>query len=163
METTLTLKQAAGRFLEQKRIAVTGLSRTKKDAASLIYTRLRAKSYQVFAVHPAADKLEGDVCYKRFDEIPGGAEALVIAGSPGHTKQIVEDAVQAGIQYIWIHHSIGSSLDAAAIEYARKHGAFVIPGACPMMFIKQVDFGHVCLRGVLGLLRRIPGSVTAGS
>lgn len=159
MENKLTLKQAAEKFLEQKRIAVTGLSRTKKDAASLIYTTLREKGYRVFAVHPTADKLEGDICFNRFDEIPGGAGALVIAGSPKHTKQIVEDAVRAGIQFIWIHHSIGSSLDAEAVEYARKQGVLVIPGACPMMFIKPVDFGHLCLKGILGLVGRIPRNI----
>jgi len=59
-----TLKVAADDFLAQKRIAVAGVSRTPAGhGANVVYTGLRKAGYQVFAVNPHADQVEGDRCY----------------------------------------------------------------------------------------------------
>lgn len=161
MKNPSSLRNAAEHFLSLRTIAITGLSRTKKDAASLIYTTLRSRGYKVFAVHPDADTLEGDTCYKSFSDIPECVGGLIIAGSPAHTLSIVKNAKEAGIRNIWIHKSIGSSVTEDAVQFCLANGVQVIPGGCPMMFSKPVDFGHVCLRGILGVLGRIPKNISS--
>ena len=59
-----TIKRAAEEFLANKRVAVTGVSRQAKDHGSnVVYKRLRERGYEVFAVNPNADEVEGDRCY----------------------------------------------------------------------------------------------------
>ena len=60
----LTIKQATAEFLAGKRVAVTGVSRTPQGHGSnVVYQRLRQRGYEVFAVNPEADQVEGDQCY----------------------------------------------------------------------------------------------------
>jgi predicted CoA-binding protein len=78
-----TLKEAANDFLAQKRIAVAGVSRTPAGhGANVVYTGLRKAGYQVFAVNPHADQVEGDTCYHDIKSIPGGVDAVVIGTAP---------------------------------------------------------------------------------
>jgi predicted CoA-binding protein len=57
------MKETAIEFLANKRVAVTGVSRNARGhGANLIYQRLRQRGYQVFAVNPNADEVEGDPC-----------------------------------------------------------------------------------------------------
>ena len=61
-------------FLAGKRIAVTGVSRTPKThGANNVYKRLRERGYEVFAVNPNTDKVEGDRSYPDLASIPGGS------------------------------------------------------------------------------------------
>ncbi|MBV6512429.1 MAG: hypothetical protein FMNOHCHN_01926 [Ignavibacteriaceae bacterium] len=159
MPGTMSLKDAAAEFLSYKRIAVAGVSRTKKDAANLIYTTLRKRGYQVYAVNPHAEQIEGDYCFSSLADIPGGAEALVIALSPEKTDAVAREAVNCGIKAVWMHKSFGDSVSESAAAYCREKGLLVIPGGCPMMFSKPVDFGHLCIRGILGAIGRIPGRI----
>ena len=77
------IKEAASEFLANKRVAVTGVSRTPKTHGSNnVYRRLRERGYDVFAVNPNADEVEGDRCYKDLRSIPGGVEAVVIGTRP---------------------------------------------------------------------------------
>src|SRR6516225_6931388 len=58
------IKDAASVFLANKRVAVTGVSRRAKDHGSNVgYKRLRDRGYEVYAVNPNADEVEGDRCY----------------------------------------------------------------------------------------------------
>jgi predicted CoA-binding protein len=76
-----TIKEAAAAFLANKRIAVTGVSRTAKGHASnLVYKRLRDRGYEVFAVNPNAEEVEGDRCYHRSSRHSGRRGG----GRPGH-------------------------------------------------------------------------------
>ncbi len=70
------VKQAAAEFLANKRIAVTGVSRNPKGGhgSNIVYQRLRQRGYQVFAVNPNADTVEGDRCYHDLGSIPGGVD-----------------------------------------------------------------------------------------
>ena len=56
-----TIKEAATEFLAAKRVAVTGVSRDAKGHGSnVVYQRLRQRGYEVFAVNPNAETVEGD-------------------------------------------------------------------------------------------------------
>ena len=84
-----TIKQAASEFLANKRIAVTGVSRKPASHGSnVVYQRLRDRGYEVFAVNPNADEVEGDTCYQDLKSIPGGVDAVVIATSPDHPATV---------------------------------------------------------------------------
>ena len=57
----MEIKEAASEFLANKRVAVTGVSRHPKNHGSnVVYRRLRERGYEVFAVNPNADEVEGD-------------------------------------------------------------------------------------------------------
>lgn len=150
-----TFKDKAQNFLAQERIAVAGVSRTRQDAANLIYKKLRETGHQVFAVNPMADEVEGDVCYPNMQAIPGGVDGAMIVTKPALTEQIVRDCAEAGVPRVWMHDNTfapGSVSDAAA-KFCHDHNITVIDGGCPMMFL---DFGHKCMRWMLGVMGRLP-------
>jgi predicted CoA-binding protein len=67
------IKEAASEFLASKRVAVTGVSRQPKNHESnIVYRRLRERGFEVFAVNPKADEVEGDPCHQDLRSIPGG-------------------------------------------------------------------------------------------
>ncbi len=153
-----TLKARVDDFLGQRRIAVAGVSRTRQDAANLIYRRLKARGYQVFPVTPNAEKVEGDPCFPDLRSIPGGVDGVVIVTRPQVTEEIVRQCSAAGVKRVWMHQSMvhGASVSAAAAEFCRANGITVIAGACPLMFGQTADFGHKCMRWVMGLSGRLP-------
>jgi predicted CoA-binding protein len=153
----VTLKALTEDFLAQKRIAVAGVSRTKEDAANLIYRKLRDTGHEVFPVNPNADVFEGNTCYPDVKAIPGGVDGVVIVTKPEIVEQIVHDCAEAGVRRVWMHNSfMGSSVSPAAVQFCKDHNITVIAGACPMMYCQPVDFGHKCMRWMLGAFGRLP-------
>ena len=144
-------------FLSQKRIAVAGVSRSSDQAANVNYRKLRESGHEVFAVNPRAETVEGDRCYRRLAEIPGGVDAVLAATPPAATVELVRECVELGISRVWMHRSFGQgSVDDEAVALCREHGIEVIPGGCPMMFSEPVDFGHRCMRWILRLTGGLP-------
>lgn len=143
-----TVKEAASQFLAKKRIAVTGVSRTAKDhGANIVYQRLRARGYQVFAVNPNAERIEGDACYPDLKSVPGGVEAVVIGTRPETAEITMRECVDLGIRHVWMHRLYGAgSVSEAATAYGRQHGVTVIDGGCPLMFNPTADPGHKLMR-----------------
>src|SRR5512141_1035100 len=125
-----TIKDAASAFLANKRVAVTGVSRTPKDHGSnTVYKRLRDRGYEVFAVNPNADVVEGDPCYLDLKSIPGGVDAVVIGTRPEIAEDTMRECADLGITHVWMHRGPGAgSVSAAATEYGRRHGITVIGG-----------------------------------
>ena len=98
------IKDAAADFLACKRVAVTGVSRRPKEHASnAVYVRLRERGYEVFAVNPNADEVEGDRCYPDLRSIPGGVDAVVIGTRPELAEQTMRDCDELGIHRVWMH------------------------------------------------------------
>jgi predicted CoA-binding protein len=130
------IKDAASEFLTRKRVAVTGVSRTPKTHGSNnVYRRLRERGYDVFAVNPNADEVEGDRCYKDLRSIPDGVEAVVIGTRPELAEDTMHECAELGIKHVWMHRGPGAgSVSAAATDYGRQHGITVIDGGCPLMF-----------------------------
>ena len=144
------INEAASEFLSKKRVAVTGVSRTAKSHGSnTVYRRLRERGYEVFAVNPNADEVEGDHCYKNLQSIPGGVDAVVIGTRPEIAEDTMRECVELGIQHVWMHRGPGAgSVSATATNFGRQHGITVIDGGCPLMFGPTADVGHRIIRFV---------------
>ena len=156
-----TMKEAASEFLAQKRIAVTGVSRHPEGHGSnLVYRRLRERGYEVFAVNPNADEVEGDRCYPDLRSIPGGLDAVVIATRPETAETTMRECSELGIRRVWMHRGPGAgSVSPAAAAFGREHGITVIDGGCPLMFAPTADLGHKVMRFVFTLSGNVPKEV----
>ena len=142
------VKEAASAFLANKRVAVTGVSRSPKDHGSnTVYKRLRERGYEVFAVNPNADEVEGDPCYQDLKSIPGGVQAVVIGTRPEIAEDTMRECADLGIS-VWMHWVPARVASDAATDYGRQRGITVIDGGCPCMFGPTADFGHKIMRFV---------------
>jgi len=156
-----TIKEAATDFLACRRIAVTGVSREPRDhGGNIVYTRLRERGYEVFAVNPNTDTVEGDRAYRDLTSIPGGVEAVVIATRPEHAEATVREAADLGMTKVWMHRSMGAgSVSPAATTLGRSLGLVVIDGGCPLMFEPAADGGHRVMCALLKLVGTVPRRV----
>jgi predicted CoA-binding protein len=159
----ISVKEAAGEFLAHKRIAVTGVSRKPQGHGSnVVYQRLRQHGYEVFAVNPNADAVEGDVSYHDLKSIPGGVEAVVIGTRPEVAEETMRECADLGIKHVWMHRSFGKgSVSDAATDYGRKHGIAVINGGCPLMFEPTADGAHKVMRFVFTMTGKVPKTCEA--
>lgn len=159
--TAMELETRANDFLAQERIAIAGVSRDhgRHPVGNLIYRRLKGLGRQVFAVNPGMRSFEGDPCYAGVQTIPGGVDGVVIITRPEVTERIVQDCNAAGVHRVWMHQGLdqrASSVSRQAVAYCRDHDIDVIAGACPMMYGPGVDFGHACMRWMLGVAGKLP-------
>ena len=155
------IKDAATEFLAHKRVAVTGVSRHPKDHGSnVVYKRLRDRGYDVFAVNPNAETVEGDPAYHDLRSVPGGVDAVVIATRPEIAGETMRECAELGIEHVWMHRGPGAgSVSDEAAAYGRAHGIAVIDGGCPCMFGPTADLGHRAMRRVFTLTGNVPRQV----
>ncbi|GEL45138.1 hypothetical protein CHO01_02540 [Cellulomonas hominis] len=155
------IRTAATDFLAARRIAVTGVSRTPgSHGGNVVYRRLRETGYEVFAVNPNAETVEGDPAYPDLTSIPGGVEAVVVATRPEHAAATVREAADLGVGRVWMHRSVDAgSVDAAAVAEGRARGLTVIDGGCPLMFGAPSDRAHRVMCRLMTLTGRVPRRV----
>jgi uncharacterized protein len=156
-----SIKDAASAFLASGRIAVTGVSREPAShGANNVYRRLRDRGYEVFAVNPNAETVEGDRAFRSLADIPGGVDAVVIATRPELAEATVRECNDLGIKQVWMHRGPGpGSVSDSATVYGREHGMTVIDGGCPLMFAPTADAFHKLMRVVLTPAGKVPRHV----
>jgi predicted CoA-binding protein len=157
----MPVKDAAKQFLEAKRIAVVGVSRTPAGhGGNVVLQGLRARGYDAIPVNPHADEIDGTPCYRRLADIPGPVDAVVVATRPDQAEQLVRECDELGVGRVWLHRSMGEgSVSQAAVDYGRQHGLQVIAGGCPLMFGPDADTGHKIMRLVCRLTGAVPRRV----
>lgn len=156
----MTLENKTEEFLAQKRIAVVGVSRSN-GTGNGIYDRMKERGYEVFAINPNATEIKGDPCYPDLKSVPGGVDAAMIATRPEITEQVVEECVELKIPHVWMHYNAlfgegNSSVSETAVALCNENGINIIPGGCPLMFGQTADFGHKCMRWILGVTGKLP-------
>jgi uncharacterized protein len=147
-------------FLEQKIIAVVGVSDRRDTGCNLAYKKFKENGYQVYAVNPRISSYDGETCYGDLRSIPVKPDAVFMLTSPKVTDQIVNECVELGIKHVWMHCMMGTkrglaagmtSVSPAAVERCKAHGIEVIPGTCPNQFLKP-DLGHAMMRSMWRML-----------
>ena len=144
-------------FLRGNRLAVAGVSRQPGQAANAVYRKLRSAGYEVFALNPNADEIEGARCYPDIGSIPGQLDGVVLATHPRVALGLVRQCAQHGVRRVWFHRSFGQgSVSEDAVRECQALGIACIVGGCPLMYGEPVDLAHRCMRGWLRLRGRVP-------
>ncbi len=148
-------------FLAQKRIAVAGVSRAPAThGANGVYRRLKERGYEVFAVNPNAETVEGDRSYPDLRSIPGGVDGVVIATAPARAEAIARQCKELGIRRVWMHHGpAATSVSADAVDFCERNGIAAIAGGCPLMYAPTSDTAHRCMRWVLERTGAVPTGI----
>ena len=151
------LPDSVDRFLQGQRLAVAGVSRDSKQAANLIFRRLRDSGHQVFPVNPRATEVEGVECFQNLVSIPEPVDGVVIATPPAVSIDVVRECGTKGVENVWFHRSFGTgSVSNEAVQECENMGIHCIVGGCPMMFCEPVDIAHRFMRWWLQKRGRVP-------
>ena len=159
--TTTTIKDAAADFLTKKRVAVTGVSRQPGEPWQQRRLPAPARAgYEVFAVNPNADEVEGERSYHDLGSIPGGVDAVVIGTRPEIAEDTMRECAELGIKHVWMHRGPGAgSVSEAATAYGRARGITVIDRL--PVFEPTADRGHKVMRVLFTLTGNVPASLRA--
>lgn len=145
-------------FVDQKRIAVVGVSDKRETGCNLGYRTLKKTGHTVYPVNPRLTTYDGVPCYPDLKSIPERPEAVFILANPKVTEEIVKQCVDLGIKHVWMHCLMGTkpgagaastSVSQAAVQMCRENGIEVIPGGCPNQFLNS-DIGHTLMRVFFG-------------
>lgn len=136
-------RQAIQDFLAQKRIALVGASRNPKDFNTCMFRDLREQGYDVVPVNPGAKEIDGVPCYESVQAIQPPVDAVLIMTRADAAATVVNDCQQAGIKRIWLYRASGKgAVSDAAIDFCKRNGITVVPGACPYMFLPKTAWVH---------------------
>ncbi len=146
------MSQPIGDFLQCRRLAVVGVSRTRRKYGNHAYRELKARGLDVMAVHPELASVQGDPCCKSLALLPRPAEGVLICVRPDKVPEILRQAAAAGIRRAWLQQ--GAESEAAA-KLAAELGLDLVQGACILMHTPPVRGFHRLHRGLWRLLGRL--------
>jgi predicted CoA-binding protein len=112
-------------MLEKKVWAVVGASIHHDKFGYKLYKKLKENGYKVYPVNPGYDEVDGDKCYPSLSDLPEKPEVIDMVVNPKIGRNIVEEAAQLGIKYIWLqpgthNEEIIKQIEEKGISYVKN-------------------------------------------
>ncbi|HXV77430.1 MAG TPA: CoA-binding protein [Candidatus Polarisedimenticolaceae bacterium] len=121
-------RSAIRRFLDGGPFAVAGASRSRTKYGNKVLRAYLQTGRRVYPVNPNADDVEGLRAWPDLASLPERPHALSIVTPPDTTQAIVRDAIELGIEHLWLQP--GAEQDSA-IGLAERAGCNIIhSGPC---------------------------------
>lgn len=128
----MDVQQAIDAFLRSGPFAVAGASIDRSKYGNKILRCYLQHRLDVYAVNPNRSRVEGVPCYPTLNSVPLTPRSASIITPPDATERIVADAVEAGVEFLWMQPGAESR---AAVEAATAAGLTVIAGG-PCLLVK---------------------------
>lgn len=112
-------------FLACDRFAVVGASNDKHKYGAKVLRCYRQNDREVYPVHPRETQIQGLDAHPSLASLPVPVLAASVITPPAVTEKVVEDAIEAGVQFLWMQPGAESE---AAIDKAEEAGIRVIAG-----------------------------------
>ena len=139
-------------FIQNKRLAVVGVSRSGKKFGNIALKELKQRGYQVYLIHPQAQQIDGEPCYPSLSAVQGKVDAALISVPPKQALSVLNEASAAGIKNIWLQQGSESS---EVLTQAKNLGLSVISGKCILMYAPPVRGAHGLHRFVMKLIGQL--------
>ena len=149
----MTTQQDVKNFLNNKSIAVVGVSRDKKKFGYAAYKHLKDRGYEVFPVNPSVAEVDSNKCFPNLSSIKDHYDGVLLVIPPKQSEKVVKEAHDLGIKSVWFQQ--GSSSDEA-VKYCEENGMSVVRGECIMMFSEPVESFHKFHRWVWKIFGKLP-------
>ena len=122
-------------FLAAKTYAVAGASARTHKYGYKVFKALLAAGRETYPLNPVTEEIEGHKAYPKIADLPIVPEALSIITPPEVTRQVIADAIEAGVKHIWMQP--GAEHDEAS-QAAREAGINVIDdGSCILVLLAR--------------------------
>lgn len=116
------------KFLNASIFAVAGASLHRSKYGNRVFRALVASGRAVYPLHPTATEVEGYPAFASIADLPHVPESLSIITQPHITREIIRQAIAAGVKSIWMQPGAEDSIGSQA---ARDAGLNVIDdGSC---------------------------------
>ncbi|TWT80515.1 hypothetical protein CA13_19600 [Planctomycetes bacterium CA13] len=120
-------------FLAAKTYAVAGASARTHKYGYKVFKALLAVGRETYPLNPVTKEIDGHKTYPIIADLPLVPEALSIITPPEVTRQVIDDAIAAGVKHIWMQP--GAEHEQAS-ESAREAGINVIDdGSCILVLL----------------------------
>lgn len=149
----MATRQNIDSFLAQQHIAVAGYSRNPKKFGTILYDTLKEKGYQVYAVNPAGGTTPGgQPVFPDMSALPAQVKALVVVTKPEASVAVVDQALEKGIDNIWVqqmsdNQQVKDRLAGAQVNH--------VTGRCILMHASPTGI-HKFHRWIAGVFGRLP-------
>lgn len=140
-------------FLDEKTLAISGVSRNPKKFGYLVYKDLKDRGYTVYPVNPNTDTIDNEKCYRDVQDLPEHVTRMIIVTPPAQTDEIMLQAIKKGIKNIWIQQM---SETPRSIALAKENNIHLITNECIYMFAEPVKGFHRFHRGIMKLFGKYP-------
>ena len=117
-------------FLSQSNWAVVGVSSDPEKYGNKVYFKLKRAGYNVLAVNPKLDQIDGDPVYPSLSALPLVPDAISVVVPPKVTEQILDECAQLGIKRIWMQPGSESQ---KAIHKGHDLGLNLIHNQCVLI------------------------------
>ena len=111
------------KMLQEKIWAVVGANQNPEKYGNMIYRKLKRKGYQVYAVNPRYDSIDGDPCYACLADLPQKAAVINMVVAPNIGRGFIEEAICLQIPYVWFQP--GTYSDELGVLAAKSGLQFV--------------------------------------
>ena len=147
----------ASDFFRLESIALVGASDDKKHFSNAVLRALDEHGVRVTPVNPNEPTVAGRTCYPNVAAVPGTLDGVIVMVNHTTAVQIVKECIERGVTRVWLFKGLGreSAVSDEAVALCHEHNIDVIPGACPLMFLKPVKGLHRFHR----VMRRAHGAV----
>ena len=133
------MEQSIENFIQKKRIAVVGVSRSPSKFGNRIFNELKQRGYEIYPVHPNLTEFEGQVCAKDLKELQGKVEGVVVCVSKDRVPDVLQQAAESEIKDVWLQQGAESG---AALQTASELGLNLVTGKCVLMYAEPVGSFH---------------------
>jgi predicted CoA-binding protein len=117
-------------FLSKKNWAVVGVSSDPTKYGNKVYFKLKKSGYNVFAINPNLNQIDGDPCYPNLSALPFLPDVISVVVPPKVTEQIIDECAKLGIQRIWMQPGSESE---ESIKKGEKLGLQLIHNQCVLI------------------------------
>jgi len=121
----MSLPERIESFLARGPYAVVGASADREKYGNKVLRCYLQHGLDVHAVNPRMAEVEGVVSYPDLRSVPAKVRGVSVVTPPAVTEKVVEDAVAAGVEVVWMQPGAESPTAVAAAE---RSGLTVIAG-----------------------------------
>jgi len=122
-------------FLAGKVYAVAGASADRDKYGNKVFLALTKSGRETYPLNPRVDQIEGHAAYASIADLPSVPESVSIITPPKITREIVAQAIAAGVKNVWMQPG---AEDDEASDSARKAGINVIDdGSCILVLLAR--------------------------
>ena len=146
------MNQAINDFINGKRIAVVGVSRNAKKFGNAIYTELKQRGYQVFAVNPSINEIAGDPCYPNLKALQGKIDGVLVCVPSSKGETVLREAAELGLHNVWLQQGADSP---KLIKLGSELGLNMVSRKCILMYAPPVRSFHNFHRAIAKLFGQL--------